>query len=212
VLAIDVASYSRGSAYSFYADIANNNLTKIDKYVVTHYSYYLEDAISTLCETILIRELYLPAPQNLSEERIYRGLLKFSSEANLKINTYFNEDRIEFGNSDIIPLCNYSLGASKKNMFTVIRKDKVYTYLSGDILDGETKNMASEIIAGSHTIILGRHKTENFNFEFSKIFNNLDEIISSEENISIDKETLKFYFENGTKITFPKNKHLLYVE
>ena len=212
ILAIDIATYSKGSAYSLYADIANNNLTKIDKYVITHYSYYLDEAIETLSETLLIRKLYIPAPQNITEERIFRSLLKFSAKADLEIIPYFNEDKISFGDASIIPLYNYALGEEKKTLFTIVHKDKVYTYLGGNILDGKTKNMANEIIAGSHTIILGRHKSGDSKFEFSQIFSNLEEIISSEEKINIDKETLNFYFENGTEISFPKRKYALYVE
>ena len=211
-LVIDIATYSKSSSYSLYSDLANDNLTKIDKYVITHYSYYLNDAISTLYDSILIRELYLPTPQNLTEERIFRTLLKFSEEANLKINTYFNEDRISFGDSNIIPLYNYALGEGKKNMFTVMHQDKLYTYLSGSILEGETKNMASEVIAGSHTIILGRHKNEDSVLEFLYQFDNLEEIIFSTDKISTDNDTLEFYFKNGTELVYTSNKRILYVE
>lgn len=212
ILAVDIASYSKGTAYSLYADIANDNITKIDKYVVTNYSYYLENAIDTLTDAILVRELYLPAPQNITEERIFRGILKNSEKSDLKIIPYFNEDIITIGSVAVVPLYTYALGESDDVMFTIMKNGKVCTYLTDGMLEGERKNMASEIIAGSHTIILGRHKSEDSNFEFSQIFSNLEEIISSGEKIDIDKETLNFYFGNGTKITFPKRKYALYVE
>ncbi len=212
ILTVDIASYARGTAYSLYADMANNNLTKIDKYVVTNYSYYLEEALDTLTESILVRELYLPVPQNITEERIFRGILKSSEKSDLKITSYSKEDVITVGDVAIVPLYNYALGEQGKIMFTIMKNGKVYTYLTDGMLEGETKNMANELIAGSHTIILGRHKNGDSILDFSCKFDNIEEIIFSTDRINVDNDTLDFYIKNSTEIIYASNKRILYVE
>lgn len=212
VTTIDIATYSKNTAYSLYADLSGNNLTKIDKYVLTHYSYYLREAIETVSNSILIREILIPAPVNITEERILREISTFAQDANIRLSIYLNEDKIILGNTSIIPIYRYELGSQKKNMLSIIRDDKIYTYLSDDMLKGETKTMASEIIAGSHTIILGRHKSGNSKSEFIESFESIEKIILSTEELNINEDTYKYYVDKGTEIFFASKKKALYVE
>lgn len=212
VTTIDIATYSKDTAYLLYADLSNNNLTKIDKYVLTHYSYYLREAMETVSNSILIREIFIPAPVNITEERILREISIFAQDADIQLNIYLTEDKIILGDTSIIPIYRYELGKQKKNMLSIIRDGKIYTYLSDDMLKGETKTMASEIIAGSHTIILGRHKSGNSKAEFIESFESIEKIILSTQDLNINTDTYKYYVDKGTEIFFVSKKKALYVE
>ena len=72
--------------------------------------------------------------------------------------------------------------------------------------------MASDIIAQSHVIILGRHKSGNSTCEFLRKYDNLEEIIFATSKISIDEETYKYYIDKGTDIYFEVWEKELYVE
>ena len=79
------------------------------------------------------------------------------------------------------------------------------------MLDGKTKIMASEIIAGSRAIILGRHNSGNI-VEFLQEFDNLREIVFHTDSVGFDEESYFFYMGNGTRMTDNVRKRLLYVE
>jgi ComEC/Rec2-related protein len=211
ILAVDIATYKRSTAYSFYNDTSSDNITRIDKYVVTGYSKKLCDSVEALTEIILIDEIYLPTPQNKDEELILKLVNNYLSDMDISLHTYLPEEAIRVGKTAFIPLYNSVISETKKTLFTVLHKDEFYTYLSPSMLDGKTKIMASEIIAGSRAIILGRHNSGNI-VEFLQEFDNLREIVFHTDSVGFDEESYFFYMGNGTRMTDNVRKRLLYVE
>lgn len=205
---IDICTYKRSTAYSTYANLADKNLTRIDKYFITHYSYYLEEALDTLIETILVKEIYMPIPQNKTEERILFDIKEFASSAGIDINVYENEQAINIGEFSIIPLYSYMLGEERKNMLSILYKDNFYTYLSVDMLTGKTKNMALEVIEGSHTIIFGHHESGSAEYKFTYEFDNVDTVIFSSNRIVLNDNAVKYYSSKNVYFS-PKGVSLI---
>jgi competence protein ComEC len=207
---IDISNYKKKTAYSSYAQATHCNLTRIDNYIFTHYSYYIGETVEVLLDSILIDTIYLPTPQDKTEERIMFEVANLADSANTKIEIYQSEDFIEIGNTAIFPLHNSKLGSSKKNMITILRDEKFYTYLNVNMFRGETKNMALEVMDGSHTIILGRHGDGSYNYKFTHKLDNAENIVISSERIILHEEILKLYFDKiRNDVSAPIN---LYVE
>ena len=204
ICAVDIGAYRKGSAYSMYAEMAGTNLTKIDKYVITHYSYDLNEAISVLYDSILINKIYLPLPQNDTEERIFLSISRALSKRKTDIILYEPEHIIKVGDACIIPLHNYLIGTQKKNMLTILYKDNFYTYLGVDMLTGETKNMALEVIGGSHTIIFGRHESKSTEYKFTYKISTAERIVIATDRISMHSDTLSYYGEKN--IIIPRKR------
>ena len=188
----DIASYRQSSAYSLYAEITDMRLTEIDKYVLTHYSSGLYDSVTTLSKLVLIRELYLPMPQNKTEERIL-----FDVSSALKSRTdiilYEYEDIIRTGRFSVVPLFNSQIGEIKKTVLTVFDGEEFHSYLTADTLAGETKNMALEVIADSKTIIFGRHESSGEIYKFTYRLDKDKVLIFSSERVMPDEDTLEHY-------------------
>lgn len=190
---VDIGTYKKHTAYASYAVAANNNVTHIDRYIFTHYTYYVKDTVETLLDNILIDKIYFPVPQSKTEERILFDVAELVNKAGKEIEVYANEDAIEIGDTAIFPLYNSKLGSQKKNMITILRDEKFYTYLNVAMLKSETKNMAIEVIEGSHTIILGRHEDASYDHNFTHKLENTERIIISSKHVIFHEDILKYY-------------------
>ena len=207
---IDIGTYRKRTAYVSYAVAANSNLTHIDSYVFTHYTYYVEETAETLLDSILIDKIYLPVPQNKTEERILFDVSELADKANVKVEIYQNEDIIKIGDTAIFPLYNSKLDSQKKNMLTILRDGKFYTYLNLNMFNAETKNMALEVISGSHTIILGRHGDGSYDYDFTHELETVENIVISSEHVIFHEDILKFYIDKIKEVECGKIN--LYVE
>ena len=193
ICVIDVSDYEKSTAYGAYRVIANENLTKLDKYIVTHYSYDLEESIATLTSSMLIKEIYLPLPKNATEERIFLGICKATPPERTKITLYQKEDIIGVGEAYFIPIHRYELSTQKKLLFTILYEDSFYTYLNIDMLYKDTKNMALEVIDGSRAVIFGRHESGRTERKFTYKLSEPSLLVFSSERIIIPMDTLKYY-------------------
>ena len=192
---VDIANYKEKSSYAAYATLADNNITYISKYVLTNYSYYLDDSLPILINNILIEEIYIPAPQNKDEETIFFQVDSITRASDIKLTVYENEDVISVGDMSLIPLYSYKLGSSKKNMFTVLYNNEFHTYLGIDMLKYETKSMAYEIMSNSDSVIIGRHESKNYNFTFNFELENAEKIVFSSEKLIFSEDVFEYYEE-----------------
>lgn len=192
---INISNYKKNEAYSTYAVIANSNLTHVDSLILTHYTYNVEDYAKTLFDSILIDTIYLPVPQNKTEERILFGVAELASDAGTKLEMYQNEDPLKIGEAAVFPLYNSALGTSKKNMLTILKEDKFYTYLNVNSLLWETKNMALEVISGTHALILGRHGDGNYDYNFTHEIDTIEKIVIASKKIILHENILEFYID-----------------
>ena len=197
ICVIDICAYKTSTSYSTYNAVVNNCLTKIDKYVLTHYSYYLEESLDTLIEKILIKEIYMPMPQSKTEERILFDIQELTDSCGISLNVYEKEVAISIGEISVFPLYNYKLDDKKKNMLTILYNDNFYTYLNVDMLEGETKNMALEVIAGSHTIIFGHHESTRTEYILTYEFEEINTLIFSSTRIILNND-IEYYSNKNT--------------
>lgn len=193
ISAIEIATYDEESAYGIYEVLADNKITHLDKYVVTHYTYSLEKSISTLTSSLLVKEIYLPLPKNKTEERIFLTISKNLSKESTTVTLYRNEDVIDLCNVSFIPIHRHELGKQKKILFTMLYEDNFYTYLNIDMIYGETKNMALEVIDGSRAIIFGHHETGSEERKFTYKLSEPSIIVFSSNRIKIPTDTLEHY-------------------
>ncbi len=193
VAVIDIATYDKGTSYETYGVLAYNNITHLDKYIVTHYTYSLEESISTLTSSMLVKEILLPLPKNSDEERIFLSILENIASKRTSITIYENEDVINSGEVYVIPIHRHELGKQKKLLFTMLYKNDFYTYLNIDMLQVDTKNMALEVIDGSRAIIFGRHESGSEERKFTYKLSEPHTLIFSSNRITIPKDTLEYY-------------------
>lgn len=207
---VDIGSYKKRTAYTSYAAAADNNLTHIDKYIFTHYTYTVGETVETLLDSVLIDIIYFPTPQNKTEERILFDIANLIGKTDTKIEIYQNEDIIKIGETAFFPLYNSELGSAKKNMVTFLKENNFFTYLNVNMFRGGTENMALEVISGSHTIILGRHEDKNYEYNFTHKLEDAENIVVTSNHVLFHEEILNFYVN---KISIVENdKIYLYVE
>lgn len=196
ICAIDIAQYDKTSAYDSISNITNNNLTRIDTYILTHYSYDIEKNLTTVLNSLLIEKIFIPIPQNEIEERILASLIETVSDYGVSLYQYKNSDSITSGKYTVTSLFNNALGELKKNIITVSLGDEICTYLNVDALEDKTKNMALETIATSDTIIFGRHETGNSEYKFTyKI--EAETVIFSSQRIVMHSDTFNYYIKRN---------------
>lgn len=207
---IDISMYERGTAYESYDSLTRSNITHVDSYIFTHYTYEVEDAVEVLLETVLIEKMHFPTPQNKTEERILFDIAELASRTGCEVEIYSNEDFIEIGDAAVFPLYNSKLGSAKKNMLTILLDDKFYTYINANMFDGDTKNMALEVISGTDTVILGRHENNSYSYNFTHKLENIENIIISSESVKFHEDVLNFYLNRLSEV---RNGRIdLYVE
>ena len=192
---VEIADYGKSSAYEAIDSITETKLTRIDKYVFTHYSHKLEHNINTLLKSMLIEEIYIPTPKNDTENRIFNTISDEISHYRASLCVYKADESIDVGNYTVYPIYHSEIGETKKNILTIYSKEKVYTYLNVDTLQDETKNMALETIALSDAIIFGRHESGSADYKFTYKLENAETVVFSSERIVMNTDTLFFYEE-----------------
>ena len=209
VCSVLVGEYDKRCAYFAYSTLTDCHITKIDKYVLTHYSYYMIDHINTLFDLVLVNELYLPLPQNSTEESLYRETKETANEYGVSVFQAENETAITVGRHKFIPIYNSAIGTLKKNLFTIYSDGDFYTYLNIDIFEGRTKSIALEVINGSRAIIIGRYESYNSEHKFTYKLENPNVFIFSSESTAIHKDVLEYY--EGRRFRFsPKRISLIH--
>lgn len=205
---IDISAYKSNSAHSVYSLISSNGITKIDKYIMTHYSYYSEDAIDTLIGSVSVKEIYIPAPQNAEENAIHRALM-YAFEDAVTIIDYNVEDAITIGSFVFMPLYSSELSSDKKIMFTIFYNSAFYTYLTVDMLSGDTKSKALEVIDGSSTIIFGCYESKTSEYKFTYMLKSVRSLIVATDRIYMHNDTYDYYSDKNVYI-YPNELSLIH--
>ncbi len=192
---VEIADYGKTSAYEALSSITETKLTRIDKYIFTHYSHKLEQNISALLKSILIKEIYIPSPKNDTENRIFNAISNEILNYRASLCVYKTSDSIDVGKHTVYPIYHSEIGETKKNILTVYSNEKIYTYLNVDALLDETKSIALETIAVSDAIIFGRHESGSADYKLTYKVKNAETVVFSSERIVMSTDTLNFYEE-----------------
>jgi ComEC/Rec2-related protein len=187
---IDTGNHNAKTAYKAQSILLNDNVTYVDTYIYSSYSYSLCESVATLLKSVKIDKVYLPAPKNEDERDILYEILYVTKNFNTDLKLFADEE-IESGNLKILLPYNAPLKDGKGSLFSIYDGGKIYTYCSASLLEKrESKNIALELIAKSDTIILGRYGSYNNKFKYQ--FENVEALIFSDEKM-IDIYTLNHY-------------------
>lgn len=188
---IDIGSYDEYSSYYISSILANENLTKIDNYIFTNYSYTLSESADVIMGSFKTENIYIPAPKNEDELEILYEILSLISEFRTKLFLYKEGETLDFENLKFSHHHNASLGNGKGTLVSLEFEEKTHTYASMSLLEKRaTKNMALELIAKCDTIILGRHGSYKDDF---KIYIPSAKAIIFSERKMINTESLLYY-------------------
>ncbi len=201
---IDIATYTKSTAYDTGNNILVANLTHIDNYILLKYNKKLPEALYILLENYKIDKVYLPDPKNQEELLILDALLYKCKDFKVEFTKYNEEDKIELGEYTFTGIY---LGRADEDedrlMFTLSHENRMYTYLTTQIFNGITKNRAIEIMCESHSIIFGQHG-EWSECKFPYEIEGISRMIISGEKLKIHESTYEFY--QNTEIIFSPQK------
>ena len=207
VCLINSSQYSKSLVYTSLDLLEDANVTHLDKYYLTHYSWSLDEDIETLLYNISVDEIYIPEPRNEDEETILKILYKSVESSRSKIQTFRIYETVYVGNYSINILYSEPYGNTSMNAFVVADEDEIYTYISSGLLSGKTESLFRNYIALSNTVILGDHgKKYKETVYISEYFERLNNIIMHSDNVFLKQSNMQKYLDNDCNIILhPKN-------
>ncbi len=208
VCLINSAQYDKNLAYTSLDLLETANVTYLDKYYLTHYSWSIDDELDVLLSSVLVEKIYLPAPRNDDEETILSLIEKSISDYRTKIILLEEDMLAVVGEYKIELLYSVPYGeGTSMNAFRVTSEDEVITYISSGLLDGETENQMRSYLAETDTLILGEHgkkyKNRIYLYDF---YDSIDNFIINSENIFLTQYSMQKYIENGCTVIAHPNE------
>ncbi len=203
VCLINSAQYAKNLGYTSLDLLKKANVTYLDKYYLTHYSWSIDDELKVLLSSMLVEKIYLPTPRNEDEETILSVIEKAISDYRTKIILLDNDMLAVVGDYKIELLYSVPYGeGTSMNAYRVTSDDEVITYISSGLLDGETKAKMLKHISNSDTVILGEHgkkyKNRIYLYDF---YDSIDNLIVNSQNVFLTQSALRKYIENGCNVT-----------
>ena len=154
---VSVCDISAGGYYDLSqacAAATSNNITEIENLILTHYHKHHIASVQRACNKYMIRNVYLPMPENEDEINIFNDLVQVLK--NMKINRilYDRGSEINAKNGYFISVSNTEYTSrSKHPIFTVLVSNETssLTYASSAIFETDAfVDYTSILILGSH--------------------------------------------------------------
>lgn len=210
VCLINSAQYSKNLAYTSIDFLEDANVTYLDKYYLTHYSWSIDDEIEVLMYNLSVDEIYVPEPRNEDEETILKILYKTVENSRTKIVVFREYETVNVGEYTINLLYSEPYGNTSMNAFTVAKGDEVYTYISSGLLNSNKRDLYINYISLSDHVILGEHgKTYKERIYLGDLYPDLDSIIISSDNLFLLQSNMQYYIDNGCDI-YSHPEHIIY--
>lgn len=212
VCLINSSQYSKSKAYATKELLDEKGITYIDKYIITHYGFNLEDDFEVILSSYLTKTIYLPKPQNEDEEMILKKLKKTVSEYVANIIIYDKFEGIRLGKITMTPLLNVAYGEdTSTNAFVLYSYDNTMLYLSSGALNHKDKELYYDYISASDQIIFGSHgKKYNKKIYLPYIDGDAQRMIFGSSNLFLTQETMAEHIKKGCEIlSHPKEIELL---
>ena len=198
---INSSTYSTNTAYDALEILEESNVTVLDKYFLTHYSWSIKNDMDTLMYNISVKEVYVPAPRNDDEKAILKKVRRSAREHNAEVILLEENDIIEVGEYSIKLLYSEPVGNTSRNALVIEKGDTVLTYISSGILDSFEEDLVKDYLSISDYIILGEHgKKQKPEFSFDECYEDLDCIVVHTLNITLTNKAKQFYFSNNCDI------------
>ena len=201
VCLINSSQYSKNLAYTSLDLLEDANVTHLDKYYLTHYSWSIDDEIDVLMYNISVEAVYIPEPRNEDEETILKILYKTVEKSRTKVVVFKEYETVKVGEYSINLLYSEPYGNTSMNAFTVAKGDQVYTYLSSGLLASANSDLYERYISLSDHVILGEHGKKYKNrIYLSETYEDLDNLIIQSENVFLLQNNMQFYLDKGCNI------------
>ena len=201
VCLINSSQYSKSLVYTSLDLLENANVTHLDKYYLTHYSWSLDEDIETLLYNISVDKIYIPEPRNEDEETILKILYKSVENSRAEIQTFKVYETVYVGNYSLNLLYSEPYGNTSMNAFVIADEDEIYTYISSGLLTGKTESRFRNYISLSNTVILGDHgKKYKDTVYISEYFEGINNIILHSDNVFLKQNNMQEYLDNECNI------------
>lgn len=205
---VDVSSYDKNTGFEVLSSLSDDNLTRIDKYIMMRYSYNTKEAIKLLCDRVKVDKIYLPRPVSEDEELIFKETERALKGYRTLLMEFRSEDMIDVGTVSVMPIYSGLLEEDNTSiLFSLFYKDKAYTYTTLPMLEGKHGNYAKKIISDSETVILGSHGYVK-EYKFNLKLENAESIIFASDKIFVHS-TVCDYYKDKKLYTLPDKVNLI---
>ena len=201
VCLINSAQYSKNLAYTSLDFLEDANVTYLDKYYLTHYSWSIDDEIEVLMYNLSVKEIYVPEPRNEDEEAILKILYKTVEDRRTKIVVFREYETVTVGNYTVNLLYSEPYGNTSMNAFVVAKGNEIYTYISSGLLASDKRDMLTACISLSDHLILGDHgKKYKSRIYIEECYPDLDSIIIHSDNVFLKQDNMQYYLDRYCNI------------
>ncbi len=202
VCLINSSQYAQNVAYTSLDLLEKGHVTYLDKYYLTHYSWSVDDELEVLLSSVAVEKIYLPAPRNEDEETILSVIEKSIEDFRTKIILLDSDMLAVIGEYKIELLYSVPYGeGTSMNAFRVMSDDRIITYISSGLLNGDTADMMYSYIARSNTLILGEHgKKYKEKIYFYNFYDKLENLVVNSANVFLTQTSMQDYLENRCNI------------
>ncbi len=133
-------------------------MTELDGYLLTHYHARHVESLPRLHGQILLRTLYLPTPQNETEDALYRQLTAAARELGIACVRYDAYEQLPFGRLTVQPHARGQSTSAHPAVAVSIRSDgDMLTYLGAGYHESDRKASAASAVEKSSKLIFGLH-------------------------------------------------------
>ena len=199
---INSATYSKNLAYANVDTLRSQNVTRIDRYVLTHYARSLDDDLEVLCSNFLVDNLFIPSPRNEEEVDILRIIERSLADFRCNIVTYELLDPVELGDAALTLLYStpYGEGTSVNALYLDLC-DEGIAYLSSGVLELKAVEVEAikDYMSRATIHIYGRHgkKYKKKIFFGTKDFELTTLVLN---NVYLTQSSLKEYEKSGCTV------------
>ena len=200
VCLINSAQFNKNSASNVKRLLQEENITYLDKYVVTSYAWSVSDDVCTILSSVKTDEVYLPTPRSSDEADICEILYARISEFDTNLIIYNDEDPINSGAYTIHRDYASLYGEGNLCAIRIYDESHIYTYLSSGMTLCEDYPVQDNLTT-SDAVIYGGYGTKiKDDFFINYFYEKNKKIILSTENIIFDSHYYSKYKENGCEI------------
>ena len=213
VCLINSAQYSKNLAYTSLDLLEENNVTYLDKYYITHYSWSIDDEIKVLTYNIAVDKIYIPEPRNSDEETILKILYKAVENSRTEVVVFREYETVCVDEYNINLLYYEPYGETSMNAFAITKGDEVYTYISSGLLSGKTEELFYKYISLTDHLILGNHgKKYKTKIYLDECYADLDSIVIHSENVFLRQENMQYFIDKGCRIYSHPDESVYYIK
>ena len=202
---ITPAKITKSYAYFINDILASRNLTKIDKLVLTSYSYNLDKNVQNVIDYIKTDTILLPYPTNPVEEQEAKGLSSALSLYGTNMRFYLLGDVVPIGNLHYSLIFRTEISKGNSECSFILKEG---SYQTTYLTSGAANRMdypTREKVSSTDAIIIG---TSGRKAEFNLTFPEVESIIISSDE-SLSNEAKSYYKSINTEFVYVNEEYPL---